>query len=156
QLCLRRERSNGDAARGGGAHAKCRRRPAPTASVTKKIALTASTTAPPVGTRNFVDTASPPAPAKNAMAMLHARELRVRGATFRADAAGTTTSASTSSAPMILRLTTIDSVSSTAKKYSRKIDRAPATLASGGLRLSSSRWLYSRTSSTATRTPTIT
>src|SRR5262249_60423084 len=63
---------NSAAAGRRGRHVVCRRT-ARTASVTKKIALTARTTAPPVGTRNFVDTPSPPAPAKNATAMLHRR-----------------------------------------------------------------------------------
>ena len=41
------------------------------ASVRKKIALAASTTAPPVGTSSFVETPSPPAPARNATTTLH-------------------------------------------------------------------------------------
>ena len=57
-------------------------------------------------------------------------------AMFRADAAGTRTSASTSNAPITLRLTTIESVRRIAKKYSRNADSAPATEASGRIHTS--------------------
>jgi mannose-6-phosphate isomerase-like protein (cupin superfamily) len=45
----------------------------PARSVRKNIAEAASTTAPPVGTRNRVEIANPPAPAMNATATLQAR-----------------------------------------------------------------------------------
>ena len=50
-----------------------RSRSAPTARVTKKRRLKASTTAPPVGTRKRVERLRPPTPARNAMPMLQRR-----------------------------------------------------------------------------------
>lgn len=50
-----------------------RRRRRDSASVMKKIRLTASTTAPPVGTRSLVEMTRPPAPARKATTTLHAR-----------------------------------------------------------------------------------
>jgi hypothetical protein len=44
-----------------------------TASVTKNAALSASTTAPPLGTRNLLDTNSPAMPAPSAVATLRTR-----------------------------------------------------------------------------------
>jgi hypothetical protein len=57
---------------------------------------------------------------------------------FRPDAAGTITSASTSSAPTIFNDTTIATVSKTTNTYSSHADGTPATRASDGLTLSSS------------------
>ena len=54
-------------------HASLRRSIERAASVRKKIALTASTTAPPVGTRKRVETPSPPTPARKATATLQTR-----------------------------------------------------------------------------------
>ena len=73
KLVARRGRPHLDAADGAGRAVMARsrrRRIDRAASVRKKIALTASTTAPPVGTRNRVDTPRPPAPARNATATL--------------------------------------------------------------------------------------
>src|SRR5579872_5326257 len=72
ELRARGERLDANGSHGGG-HATVRPLSDRTASVTKKIALTASTTAPPVGTSSFVETASPPAPARNATRTLHVR-----------------------------------------------------------------------------------
>ncbi len=56
-----------------GRHASVRRSIERAASVRKKMAVTASTTAPPVGTRKRVETPSPPAPARKATATLQIR-----------------------------------------------------------------------------------
>ena len=77
EFLARREQFDGNAPRHGCGcrHTVARRRPARRliAIVTKKMALTASTTAPPVGTSSFVEITRPPTPARNATATLHSR-----------------------------------------------------------------------------------
>ena len=76
-LLARRQQFDRNAPRlaGGRRHAIDRRRPLSRlmAMVTKKIPLTANTTAPPVGTSSFVEITRPPTPARNATTTLHNR-----------------------------------------------------------------------------------
>ena len=84
--------------------------------------------------------------------MLHSTKPRIERFRLRAAAAGISSSASTSTAPMIFTQATVSMVISSTNTYSSRCTRTPRTWARLGFRLASSIWLNSGSAVTAVST----